>query len=140
LDDETDGAGKKRPRDQRTPKTEIGRECVSEIGADDEEAAMRHVDHGVQAQNERKSERHQRVEHALDQPVERIEKQQLHRRPSRPLFFGGPDLSHTAPPSCKGGAALAGAQYRTSEITPGSRACTRYPSARSCRRRRCPRL
>ena len=61
-----------------------------------------------------KPERHQRVEHALDQPVEGVEKQKLHRRPD-PLAADASVLSHTAPPLDKGGAASAGATVSSLE-------------------------
>ena len=42
-----------------------------------EEAAMREVDHAGQIENERQAERHQAVEGADDQPVERVVENEL---------------------------------------------------------------
>ena len=54
-----------------------GNQRVGEIAADRQKSAMGEVDDPRQVQDQRQTERHQRVERADDQPVEDVEEQQL---------------------------------------------------------------
>ena len=144
LDGEPDDGGAERTDDERAPEPEVGRERVREVGADDEEAAVRHVDHRVEAQDQREPERHQRVEDALDQPVECVEQQKLH---ARPLCASRTRARRQANGRCCGRRHAVDQPRRAVRLPirlssrRGSRACSRFrsPAARPCRPARCSR-
>src|SRR5262249_49235611 len=83
LQDEADDRGERRRDRQRTPKADVWRDRVSDVAADDEEAAVGKVDDVAQIENERQAQRHQHVEGADDQHVRDVEKEKLGHRSNR---------------------------------------------------------
>src|SRR5712671_5873576 len=68
------------PQQKRAPETDIGRDGVGDVAADDEKSAMREIDDVAQVENERKAERHQHVEGADDEPIGDVKQEQLRHR------------------------------------------------------------
>src|SRR5208282_2643206 len=77
LDQDADEGGQDRRQHQRAPEAEIGYQRVGEIAADRQEAAMGKIDHPRQVEDQRQSERHQRIERADDEAVDHVENKQL---------------------------------------------------------------
>ena len=83
FDQQAENCGQNGCDRKRAPEAEIGREREGEIGPDRQEAAMGEIDDARQIENERKAERHQRIERANDEAIEDVVENELRHRACR---------------------------------------------------------